>query len=292
MASEDDDAPEDAFALVGNEIRAGILRTLGDARVEAGARPVLSFSELRKRTEVDVASSQFNYHLQQLVGRFVERTEEGYRMRPGGRRIYQTLRAGAFEPRDSDAVVDAGMDCHYCSGSVVAAFESGVVRIRCPDCEFLYDVGGTPPAVEDAAEALESVAARIHHQHLAFARGVCDTCGNEVGTRFVDPGGLPFSGAERHDVYVLRQCDNCGDQRYLSVGEVLLSDPELVAFCHRRGLDVLSTPLWEMEFAATDRSVTVRDRDPWAVALEVSMDGDTLELVVDDDLDVVERTRR
>jgi hypothetical protein len=289
--SEDADAPEDVFALVGNDIRASILRTLGDARVDGGARPVIPFSELRERTDADAASSQFNYHLQQLVGRFVERTEEGYRMRPEGRKIYQALRGGAFEPRASEATVEVGMDCFYCSTPVTATFAEGVVRITCPGCEYLYDVGGTPPAVEDEAAALDQVAAYTHHEHLAFARGICASCANEVGTRFVGPDGIPFPGAERREVYVFRGCDHCGDQRYLSVGEVLLTDAELVSFCHERGLDVLSTPLWEMEFAATDRSLAVRSRDPWEVALEVTLAGDTLELVVDGDLNVVERSR-
>lgn len=291
--ADDADSPasEDAFALVGDEIRAEIIRTLGDARVEELSRPVLSFSELRSRADVDADSSRFNYHLQKLVGHFVERTDEGYRMRPEGRELYQTLRAGTFDRRASPSSVEVGLDCYYCGAAVEATFEDGIATVRCPDCEYLYDTAATPPAVSDGESALAAVSEFNHHEHLAFARGVCSNCANALDTRFVEPSAVPFPGADRHEVYVYRSCGHCGDQRFLSVGEALLADTGLVSFCHERGLDVLSTPLWELEFAATDRSVTVRSTDPWEVALRVSLEGDTLELVVDGELTVVERNR-
>jgi len=39
----------------------------------------------------------------------------------------------------------------------------------------------------------------------------------------------------------------------------------------------------------TDRDVTVRSRDPWEVALETTCDGDRLEFVVDETLELVEQ---
>jgi hypothetical protein len=75
----------------------------------------------------------------------------------------------------------------------------------------------------------------------------------------------------------------------MSVGEALLYDPDLIAFCRERGLDVTTTPTWELEFAKTDRYVTVRSTDPWEVSLELTLDEETLELIVDDDMNVIER---
>jgi len=68
-------SPEETLSLIGNEVRAEILWALSDARGGVGSPPVLSFSELRSRVDADVDSSQFNYHLQQLVGHFVERRQ-------------------------------------------------------------------------------------------------------------------------------------------------------------------------------------------------------------------------
>jgi hypothetical protein len=289
-ASSGSDA--DAFRLVGNEIRTAILRALGDARVERGYKPVCSFSELRDRADTDVGSSQFNYHLQELVGQYVERVDEGYRMSAEGRELYQTLRAGTFESHESTLTVDADFDCYYCGTSAEATVEEGTVTVECPDCEYLYGIAGAPPgAIEDDTVALEQVGAFYRHRHLGFARGVCVTCGSEPTTERVSPADVPFA-ADRQELYVYRSCENCGDQRHLSLGTYLLSDSHLRAFCADHGVEVLATPLWELEFAATDRHVTVDPSEPWRASLEVTYDGEALEIVVDEDLSVVERTRR
>lgn len=298
MSSDDSDtgttdeatSREDSFALVGNEIRAEIVRTFGDAYARERSRPVLSFSELRSQADIDIDSAQFNYHLQKLVGHFLEKTEAGYQLRPEGYLLYKTLIAGTFDRRSSPSAVDIGMDCYYCTTAVEATFTNGVARIQCPGCDYLYDIATVPPGVvEDEAVELSQISKYNHHKHLAFARGVCPTCGNALDTEFHTPDDVPFPDGKRHEVYVYRSCDHCGAQRYLSVGEALLTDQELISFCHERGVDVLSTPLWELEFAATDRTVTVRSTDPMEIALEISYGGDTLELVVAEDLSVIER---
>ena len=53
---------EDVFALVGNEIRAGIIRALGDARDAGDPRVAVPFSDLRAALDSDARSSRFNYH--------------------------------------------------------------------------------------------------------------------------------------------------------------------------------------------------------------------------------------
>lgn len=291
--NDDASSGSDAFRLVGSEIRTDILRALGDARVEKGHKPVLSFSELRDRTETDVGSSKFNYHLQELVGQYVERVEDGYQMRAEGRELYQTLRAGTFESHESTLTVDADFDCYYCGTGVEAMVDEGTVTVECPGCDYLYGIAGAPPgAIEGDTVALEQVGAFYHHRHLGFARGVCVTCGTEPTTERVSPADVPFADGDRQELYVYRSCENCGDQRHLSLGTYLLSDPHLRAFCADHGVDVLSTPLWELEFAATDRHVTVYPTDPWDATLTVTYDDETLEIVVDEDLSVIERTRR
>jgi hypothetical protein len=56
-------------------------------------------------------------------------------------------------------------------------------------------------------------------------------------------------------------------------------------------VDVTDTPIWELEFAATDRYTTVASRDPWRVTVAVGFADETLELVVDESVEVVERRR-
>ena len=124
---------------------------------------------------------------------------------------------------------------------------------------------------------------------LAFARGVYTICANALDADFRPVAEIPFPGGDHRKALVDRSCDYCGSQIFMSVGEALLYDPDLIAFCHERGLDVTTTPTWELEFAKTDRYVTVRSTDPWEVSLELTLDEETLELIVDDDMNVIER---
>jgi hypothetical protein len=296
---------EETFALVGDEVRAEILRALSDERGGEGELPSLSFSELRERVDVDVRSSQFNYHLQRLVGRFVENRAEGnaqlvedvvppdddgYALRPEGTTLTRTIRARTGTGEGSLGPVAVDLDCYHCGTPVEATYDNATFRLQCPDCEYLYEYDLVPPGVLDGeAETLSRVAEYVRHVRLAFARGVCPLCGNSVDTSFDPPEETGYPRPDLREVCVNRSCDHCGHRNYLKVGEALLRDPDLIAFCRERGLDVTTTPIWELEFAVTDRNVVVRSTDPWEVALDLALDGDTLELVVDEDLAVVER---
>jgi hypothetical protein len=286
------DEEQSTFALVGNEIRAEIIKTLGDARGQEGARPILSFSELHDRVDVEVVSSQFNYHLQQLVDSFVDQTENGYRLRPEGSRLYRLIRAGTVTERTEFGPVDVGFDCYHCGTPVEGVYQDSMFTVQCRGCETLYDLVLASPGTldpDDDDDLLERIDQYTRHRRLAFSRGVCPVCLNDIDTKLIEPGDSPFDEYQIRDVEVHQSCGHCGSQMYVGVGAALLYDPALVSFCYERGRDVTSEPIWHLEFAMTDRSVDVRSRDPWTVALEVTMDGDALELVVDGELNVLER---
>jgi hypothetical protein len=323
-------SPEAALKLVGHDLRAEILWTLSEARAVGGGPPALSFAALRERVverrrdakqradragreftgDVDVDSSKFNYHLQELVGHFVERRDDGaaesqlveemvdehgpgYALRPEGTILTRTIRSLTFAGEASIEPFAVGLDCYYCGGDVEAAYDNGICKVQCPDCEYLYDYNLTPPGVvdDDREEVLSRVARYNRHVRFAFADGVCPYCANAVPAEVRTAAGTGYPRSDRREVIITRQCDHCGNMDNLTVGELLLRDPELVAFCHERGLDIANTPIWDLEFAATDRHVTVHSTDPWEVSLTVSLDGDTLELAVDESLTVVERER-
>lgn len=286
--------PENAFALVGNELRAEIIQVLGDAHAHESSPNGVSFSELRSLTDTDPDPGQLNYHLQQLVGHFVKKRDGGYALRSEGLNLYLALQAGVFDRREERLTVDTGFDCYYCQTPVKATFSRGRATVECLNCEYRYLTKNTTPPLgtfEDDGAVFEQFSKHIHHTVLGYARGICQTCGNALGTEFVPPEEVYDSGLERSKVYVRQSCGHCGDSFFLFVGVALLPDPGLITFCYNHGVDVLSTPYWELEFAATDKHVTVRSTDPWEVALQVRYDGDTLELVVDGDLNVVQRTR-
>lgn len=287
-----DDSPEDTFSLISDETRVEIIRALGEARGENEGPPVVPFAEIRSALPFRIDSSKFNYHLQQLVGHFVEEADDGYRLRPEGWTLYRTLQAGTLDYRHSFEDIDADFDCYFCNSGVTAAYTGGEFRVECPGCGYLYDSTTRLPAaaVGDDESLLSQVDRYNQHKRLAFTRGVCPTCASTVEARFVSPEDAPFDEARR-DAYIHYLCDQCGNQELLSVGEAFRYDPGLVAFCQEHGVDYSTTPIWEIEFAATDRFVTVTDRDPWEVVLRVTFEDETLELVIDDSVSVVERNR-
>lgn len=290
---ENDPTFEDSFTLVKNEIQAEIIRVLGDA-LEGESDHVLSFSEIRARTSVDISPSQLTYHLRQLRGQFVTKSDDGYELRPEGQRFYRLLRMGTFHRRQEHIALDVNFDCYYCETPVEALFIRGQIKVECPKCEYRYLTGLVEPQIErlgDEDEAFAQFSQYVHHKILGFARGVCPTCGNAVETVLRDPDEMWEGSRRRRKVVVDRSCDCCGTPSYLTVGMAMLADTGLISFCHDHGVDVLRTPYWDLEFAATDAHVTVRSTNPWEVALRVTYSDETLQLVVDGDLRVIERSR-
>lgn len=96
MESNPPITPADAFELVGNEIRVGIIQVLQDAYRD-GDRS-LPYVTLQSRVGVR-DSGQFNYHLQQLVGQFVRKDGSDYRLTYAGQTVASAIVSGAYNSR-------------------------------------------------------------------------------------------------------------------------------------------------------------------------------------------------
>jgi hypothetical protein len=101
-------SPDEAFALLGNETRLAILRTL------AAAGGPLSFTDLRNRVGIR-QGGQFNYHFDKVVGHFVDKREDGYVLRQTGKRVVEAVLSGTLtEPPVLGPTVVEGWPCPYC----------------------------------------------------------------------------------------------------------------------------------------------------------------------------------
>lgn len=282
-------AVQETFATIGNETRAEILRILGEEPY-AG----LSFSELRSRLDEDIDSGQFNYHLKQLLGQFVTQTDGGYKLRPAGVTLYRLIRAGSFTQDLRLEPFAVGFDCYFCETAVEAHYETGVLEMTCPGCEYQYGKARLPPSAIDPAEpggALALIDQYLRQEILALSSGVCSYCVNGVDTAFTPGEDIWLESAAQLDVLVEYSCDHCGNRHYLSVGLSLLYHSSLIAFFHDHDEDITRVPHWELEFAMTNDAVTIRETDPWEVTLRVSRDDEALVLTVDDDLTILEDYR-
>lgn len=295
-------APEDAFALVGHEVRQAILLALSTPNGDSLNTPVLSFSELYARVDPDVNTSNFNYHLQQLLGHFVEEREDdtahlnpdvadepGYALRPEGLLLTWIVRAGTTTTDATLDTFDAGFDCYHCNTRVEATYENGLFLIECPGCDYHYAYNPTPPGIthgtDAPADVLDRVGAYNKTVRGGVARGVCPFCANAVDGRFVAAADTNYPRRDLREVFIHRTCDHCGFIDYLTVGEyLLLRNTALISFCLAHDVDVTAGPLWGFEFAATDTCVTVEQTEPWAVSFVLVLDDETLEIRLDETL--------
>ena len=261
-----DDA-EAAFGAVADELRIRILRALWDAD-----RP-LSFSELRERVGVR-DSGRFNYHLGKLRGRFVEQTDDGYDLRFAGSRLVGALYSGVFTEEASVGPVPVEGTCTNCGGDLEASYEDERGRVDCTNCDVVLLSGGVPPAfVDDRENDLATALDGYFRTMLREVRaGFCTQCSGPVAGRLEhDPD---------HGPRAVFECERCGGTFRGTAAAVALDHAAVVAFYYEHGLDVRTVPIWEVDWLhdATD--------DGDAARVTVALDGDELELVVDESLAV------
>lgn len=274
--------PADAFALVGDETRLSILEALW--RLETPA----SFSDVR--AEVGLRdSAQFNYHLGQLTGQFVRKTDAGYALRTAGERIVQAILAGSFteHPRRE---LDIDAPCTRCGATLEAQYVDEMLTIECPDCgrghgEYAFPPGGLHDRTD--AEILEAFDQRVRHLHCLAKDGVCPECNGRMETR-IERGNDCCLAAEIRAANICQQCDH---ELCSAVGLGLLDQSDVVAFYDDHGLTLSDTPYWQLEWCVSDEPVTVLDEDPWRLRVDIHLDDETLQVTVDDDLTVLDTAR-
>ena len=85
--------PSETFQILANEVRVTVLLELLAAE-RAGETP-LSFSRLQEASDAE-SSAGFAYHVRQLSGYLVRKTETGYVLTPAGRRTAEEVVSGTF----------------------------------------------------------------------------------------------------------------------------------------------------------------------------------------------------
>ncbi|MFW6449149.1 MAG: DUF7351 domain-containing protein [Halobacteriota archaeon] len=276
-------APEDAFALVGEENRLAILEGLW--RLDGPVR----FSELRAEVGVD-DSAQFNYHLGKLTGRFVRKTADGYELMTAGERVMQAIFAGSFteHPRRS---IDIDDPCVNCGAPLEAHYEDEKLTIECPACGHGHGSYPFPPGgLHDRTdgEILHAFDQRVRHLHCLAKDGVCPACNGRMTTT-VERGGQCCLGTT---VRATHACRQCGHELCAAVGLGLLDHSAVVTFHGDRGVALSSTPYWRLPWCVDDEPVDIESTDPWRVTVDIACAGDLLRVTVDDDLHVVDTVRR
>lgn len=308
MASEDAAggsplAPDDAFAVIGNDTRMEILQTLAEADGP------LSFSTLRERVGVR-DSGQFNYHLDKLDGHFAQQRADGYALHRAGERVIEAVLSGAVTDAPVLEPTQIEESCPFCGAPIEVSFTEERVEFYCTSCAgvfgaspaqasfdvedhgFLGRLSLPPAGLKDRSPQEIVRAAWIwgELEVMAMSAGVCPRCAATVDRT--------IAVCSDHNASVGR-CEACG-RRYAANVEVtctncildvsglitvgLAAKTELLQFLTDHGINPLTSHGW----VTTNYDEEIRSVEPFEGRFTFTIDGDRLSLTVDEDLNVIE----
>jgi hypothetical protein len=301
-------SPEEAFALLGNETRVGILQALWDAFESGRGGNAVSYSTLFDRAPID-DSGNFSYHLEKLTGPFVRSTEAGYELKQTGINVVRAVLTGTVidDPEFGPTPVD--VDCPLCGAPVEVAYADELITVHCTSCPgtrhwgdepgFLF-AGLLPPAsveqrsVEDAFQAALVYA---NYQFAALHDGACPHCSGPVettvdvcGDHQPSEGGLCPNCDWAHMAEVWMVCSTCKRSAFPPARVVVLDDPNVTAFYHDHGIEYRFAS-WETVVRSTRVEEELLSEAPLRMRFTVPAGDDELRLTVDDELHVLDVTQ-
>lgn len=258
--------------LVSHQVRADILVALAAHQREAPDEPV-GFAALRRRVGHDDPGN-FNYHLSQLRGNLVENTEEGYRLSTVGQHYVALLVSGRFNPDKKREFPEVETACPVCSVEASIEYEDGLLRTTCREGHESRLTVGPELLDEWSVEQTLSIALRRNlFEAKSVMEGVCPYCEGATDGRFEQ------TDSEALSVRYEGGCERCGMTLQNTAGGCVLFHPAVVSFCYRRGIDVYRRA-WEVMTTHIE-TVSVESEDPLRVAVELVVDGDSLEVTLD-----------
>lgn len=302
-------APEDAFEAIGNETRIQILHVLGEAD------EALAFSELYDHVAVR-DSSQFNYHLDKLVGHFVYKSDDGYELSKAGERVVEAVLSGAVTDAPVVAPTQIDESCHFCGEPIKVRYRKERVEMFCTECRGEFGVeakneesdpsaiGGflgtlnLPPAGvrgRTPREMFRSAWTWANLELLAVASGICPRCAATVDSTIdvcEDHDATDTLCDRCHNRYAVSlsiECTNCLFDIWSSAALGLVADTDMLAFLTEHGLN----PIAPASVAAVDRVHADYEEDvlsvePLEARLTFSIDGDELTRTIDGDFGSVD----
>ena len=275
--------PEKAFAALSDSTRIAILRALWEAKDHTA-----TFSELRTAVEMN-DSGRFNYHLSKLLGRFVARTDDGYRLRLAGTHVVGALLSGAYTQTGSTESVAVDQPCPYCDGPLTFQYDDEQAIIDCNDCEQVQIQLPVPPGVFAGYDhkMLPDVTERYARNIVQQARtGFCRTCEGRIFPQ-VAVETPPSDAKDLPQIPMVQyECERCGETTTSDLGTAFLDHSHVIAFYHDHNIDVRETPLWRF-IAIDEDSIRILNEEPLRTSVIYTADNDRLALTVDENLDVL-----
>lgn len=305
----------DAFKLLSNETRLAILLALWEYYDPHHPADSVTFSELYDRVSLR-DSGTFTYHLDKLVGHYVEETDGGYRLRNSGLKIVRSVIAGSGLEERHLPPTEIPRSCYFCDVQLHLSYQDERLYQVCPECDgrvgpdsterapagtlVVYDnfnpagLAGRSPGEVFVAGTIE-----YHRVFTLLIRGVCPECSGHVEES--------LELCDDHEASTRNLCSTCGtvDEarvRYTCsvckyggsypAWAAVFDHPSIITFYHDHGFEMtfgLDDPvecgrLWDRLW----RDQTLVSRDPVRIRVRVPYEDEELHLTLDEDLDVLE----
>lgn len=298
-------SPDEAFALLGNDIRVGILQALWDAFESGKGDNALPYSELF--SQVDIRDSgNFSYHLEKLTGPFVRSTDGAYELKQTGINVVRAVIAGTVTTDSAVGPTVVTVDCPLCSSSVEIHYTDEFLNISCTSCGgrsrwndesgHLFGALVPPMGVDQHSveQAFHAAVTYSLHEIAIFHEGVCPHCLGAVDVTIdactdhepTDSGRCPncdrFNMA---DVWMV--CTTCKRSMPPSVTIIVLNHPEVTAFYHERDIEHRFAS-WETVARSYQVAEELISEDPVRMRMTIPAGGDELQLTLDHELNVVD----
>lgn len=303
----------EAFDIVGNRTRVAVLLALWEAYDPYAESNAVTFSELRKRTNVR-DSGQFNYHLGKLEGKFVKKTDQGYELNPVGLQIVQTVIAGfgtkeaTIQPTEIDAA------CFRCDAPTAICYEDGWLYYLCTECEGFFgrDTGRPggiifsqtfPPSALSNRTLEEVFAVAVFRLFQAFVMkmsGVCPQCSGVLESSFdicegheTSPGKLCATCQREYEVAVKWVCTVCKYRGQAPPSVAAVVHPTVNAFYHDHGIDIGSTidgfeKSHQVLAIVRRHEQELRSTDPAHVLVTIRHEGNELYPTFDEEMNIID----
>jgi len=299
-----------AFSLVGDETRLSILVALWAAYDPHAADNAVSFSALRDRVGIR-QGAQFNYHLDQLVDHFVEKSDAGYELRRAGFRLVRSVIAGIGRSPPAEDPTEIDVDCPQCGAATAVLYRDEWLYLVCTNCAGFFEGEDRPAGMLsgmgfDAAglvdrDAAEQWRAGWQVGKAAFQQGlegVCDACSGPMQRSLAvcrdhDPDGV-CSNCGRQPAAIARfECPVCKQHHEVPPRTLVIHHPAVIAFYHDRGVafqyaDTGVAGVQERGELIAGHEQSVVGMDPPRVRVTIEYAGDELAVTLDEDVAVVD----
>jgi hypothetical protein len=304
-------SPDEAFAVLGDETRLTILRTLGNADAP------LAFSELYDRIGYDTTSN-FNYHLGKLEGHFVRRTEEGYDLRQAGQRIVEAVLSGAVTDAPELEPTRIDVECLLCGAPTAVDYEQERVDIYCTGCSGIFGEVDTIPELSAPGEygslghmslppaglkgrtpgdVLGAAWIWSYLEFIARGSGICPRCSAPIERSVTvcenheDTDDACDRCGRNYAVHFHASCTNCIDDWHGIVPGLLLGATDFQAFLTAHGVNLVAPDAMDRAMRTFgDYDEEVVSTDPFEARFTFVVDENALTMTVGDDLTVVDAT--